>query len=769
MHHLTLPWTPASIAQRNGRGARVGSKASKVRVRYYCGKGSFDDFRMKALKSKANWIGDILTSDASRMANADANSQEEMNLLLAADPEDYARRVEEAKKKAEAIARAAAEKRAKIDLNELVKMQHALKLPVNLVESTLTNARTTLDSRRQYIASKQEELQEAIDKGQSYLEKSLRFEIVELSKEINKAQTNIRRGERQLVRAKKAEQRIKQLRPEVERAINAGLVDVDIDILTHGDKYVLLPDGRTVKIGAIYSRYSGDSYIRVMSLDIDASEAVCDEIFKSRIADKLHKKIRVRFDNLGELSDMPESEASLREWGAQGQHIYQVADRVTKAEFVSLLKASQLLLTDDYVVYRDAEGKLADYALRESKTYGYGTIIKSGSLSWLAQNADKIVYPDTNDVELKTATAGWYRGDRSTRHVEPFMIALFGRDFQKEVDNYGETANAVVIASVVSDYIAKQLEGTDREGRNFKGEGKSQYGAYLLQGQYDPAKYMEWHISVRNTAYVPEQYKNKDDFTATLQETFALKTREHLAATISTAKERAHKVWLNYRDQLKASLEDIIELLKRVPENASQMAYMYRTYSSNHLDYETNNYDVLFAHAVRLGLVVENSITEGCFADSVMLNETVSRINAAFAEANKDREGLINNLKLKAGLISKDEIDAAKANKAARDAEAKEEAESAMRDSITIKRNSQALTGGKAANRYNFAPDEAICLQDEEGKDGALYRAKDTLKAKFRAKYHNGKITGQELMGSWWIISAQHSMQDVLAVISSYK
>ncbi|MCV5720675.1 helicase C-terminal domain-containing protein, partial [Escherichia coli] len=38
IHHLTLPWTPASVAQRNGRGARVGSNRASVRVHYYCGK-----------------------------------------------------------------------------------------------------------------------------------------------------------------------------------------------------------------------------------------------------------------------------------------------------------------------------------------------------------------------------------------------------------------------------------------------------------------------------------------------------------------------------------------------------------------------------------------------------------------------------------------------------------------------------------------------------------------------------------------------------------
>ncbi|MCV4677170.1 helicase C-terminal domain-containing protein, partial [Escherichia coli] len=42
IHHLTLPWTPASIDQRNGRGARGGSPQEKVNVHYYCGKGTFD-------------------------------------------------------------------------------------------------------------------------------------------------------------------------------------------------------------------------------------------------------------------------------------------------------------------------------------------------------------------------------------------------------------------------------------------------------------------------------------------------------------------------------------------------------------------------------------------------------------------------------------------------------------------------------------------------------------------------------------------------------
>ncbi|MEL9846495.1 helicase, partial [Escherichia coli] len=83
IHHLTLPWTPASIAQRNGRGARVGSNRASVRVHYYCGKGSFDEYRLKTLKRKAGWISDILRSDKSEMENADANDMIEMQMYTA--------------------------------------------------------------------------------------------------------------------------------------------------------------------------------------------------------------------------------------------------------------------------------------------------------------------------------------------------------------------------------------------------------------------------------------------------------------------------------------------------------------------------------------------------------------------------------------------------------------------------------------------------------------------------------------------------------------
>ena len=108
IHHLTLPWTPASINQRNGRGVRQGNKVANVDVYYYCGKGTFDEYRADILKGKANWIQQILSSDALEAENADFASEDEMAVMLAENPEEQRRLIAEQKTK-----KAAAEEQRK--------------------------------------------------------------------------------------------------------------------------------------------------------------------------------------------------------------------------------------------------------------------------------------------------------------------------------------------------------------------------------------------------------------------------------------------------------------------------------------------------------------------------------------------------------------------------------------------------------------------------------------------------------------------------------
>ena len=93
IHHLSLPWTLMSITQRNGRGARVGSKQDSVQVFFYVSKGSFDQFRLTTIQRKANWVETMFKGDDDFMANADADTADETAVMLAADPEETKRRI----------------------------------------------------------------------------------------------------------------------------------------------------------------------------------------------------------------------------------------------------------------------------------------------------------------------------------------------------------------------------------------------------------------------------------------------------------------------------------------------------------------------------------------------------------------------------------------------------------------------------------------------------------------------------------------------------
>lgn len=88
IHHLTLPWIPMSITQRNGRGARVGSKQNSVNVHYYTPKGSFDDFRLATILRKTTWIETMFKSNDKYIANADAVAADETAIMLVANPEE---------------------------------------------------------------------------------------------------------------------------------------------------------------------------------------------------------------------------------------------------------------------------------------------------------------------------------------------------------------------------------------------------------------------------------------------------------------------------------------------------------------------------------------------------------------------------------------------------------------------------------------------------------------------------------------------------------
>lgn len=103
IHHLEMPWEPATVQQRNGRGVRQGNLSHLIRtgappdadlgavnIYYYQTRRSFDAYRLQLVAGKREWQGTLLRGAEGSMNNPMAGakmSADDWLLALAANPE----------------------------------------------------------------------------------------------------------------------------------------------------------------------------------------------------------------------------------------------------------------------------------------------------------------------------------------------------------------------------------------------------------------------------------------------------------------------------------------------------------------------------------------------------------------------------------------------------------------------------------------------------------------------------------------------------------
>ncbi|MEY8688470.1 MAG: SNF2-related protein [Leptothrix sp. (in: b-proteobacteria)] len=161
IHHLDLPWDPATFQQRNGRGLRQGNKNAAVRIHTYLSKQSFDGYRHQSMSAKQDWM-DMLWKGGNRVENLSREgvvSREDLMIMMSADPD--AERAKLAADKEAAISRHEAGKRADAT-SEFVRFQamkrsfKALKNKDTASAARLSNkleaARTSLSKNRYFGA-----------------------------------------------------------------------------------------------------------------------------------------------------------------------------------------------------------------------------------------------------------------------------------------------------------------------------------------------------------------------------------------------------------------------------------------------------------------------------------------------------------------------------------------------------------------------------------------------------------------------------------------
>lgn len=108
IHHLELPWEPATLQQRNGRGVRQGNKFALVDLFYYITEKSFDGYRLQLISGKKKWMNDLFRGTSDSMSNPCAEmsfSPTDLAIMFSADPAAERAKMEErlAEKRAERL------------------------------------------------------------------------------------------------------------------------------------------------------------------------------------------------------------------------------------------------------------------------------------------------------------------------------------------------------------------------------------------------------------------------------------------------------------------------------------------------------------------------------------------------------------------------------------------------------------------------------------------------------------------------------------------
>lgn len=439
IHHLTLPWTPASINQRNGRGVRQGNKVDTVEIYYYHGKGTFDAYRKQLLEAKANWIGQLLSGKESTAENADIAAQEEMNALMSGNLEEYR------KKKAEAE-----EKRKNAARGQLVNRLKML--------ASIQNSLATLEERRE---AAREKAQDAVE------EQKLRIKRYEQG---NKGEETVKKAKADLAKLqakldavdKKFDE--EKAKSEAQRNMNSrmlreaakkGELPFDETLIDHPETCLITLKGEIYRVGEYLEfpyredknsyYYDPEGLFQIERLDQEDKELILRGLVG------YGGQVRIKADkvaNKGKKVSYSASEIAIKKLMSGSLKYSELAESgLTKQQFLENLETMSLEVGWGAVMQKPS----GEYVLIKSR--------------YEIEDDLRYVWPEPDNEDFrKKVLSLWLQEERigGYNQASDLMRELFGNNYATLALEYGNKASPsdinIIIGSAWDSFTEKKDE-----------------------------------------------------------------------------------------------------------------------------------------------------------------------------------------------------------------------------------------------------------------------------------------------------------------------
>jgi SNF2 family DNA or RNA helicase len=470
VHHMTLPWTPASIQQRNGRAVRQGNKESAVRIYYYQAKGSFDAYRLDLLAKKAGWIGALLdkSNTDDEHDNEDAGSDLEHAALLSDNREEFLAKVAEQQAKKDAEAKERRDTAAKIGLSQIAAAREFLRTfearkakVVAEAANDLAKAEAALKKAEADGPGDDQAAHERLLARRKDTVLRLRRKAETAGPEMDAKKSDAEARQRQIAGTLKAQAARGQL-PFAEK-----LIDAPDDAIIASNKVVVYPGG---------------------FFEIEMGRSSTKSVFRAISTDKVNGTVEVEF-----VSGEGRSGSGYDVDRLLGQSGREIVVNDDDLQVMRLLREPLSYAEIESRVSRDVfEANVARVKMRGvflSRVNGDLKVIDSYGAT------DQPVYPDRGNQALrKEVAAMWGRalkGEEYALRANPsqIMTAIFGADWKEAVGEFLAIAKKDDIIAKASSVLAGMVPAvieTTAQGQSVL-EVLSQVSYYYASSEFGKA------------------------------------------------------------------------------------------------------------------------------------------------------------------------------------------------------------------------------------------------------------------------------------------